>query len=68
MHEPSSFEVERVIEKLKGCKSPGTDQILAELIQSGGRTVRSEIHRPINSVWNKEELPRKWKESIIVSF
>jgi hypothetical protein len=24
------------------------------------------IHKPINSVWNKEELPDQWKESIIV--
>jgi hypothetical protein len=26
----------------------------------------SEIHKLINSVWNKEELPDQWKESIIV--
>jgi hypothetical protein len=24
------------------------------------------IHKLINSVWNKEELPDQWKESIIV--
>jgi hypothetical protein len=30
--EPSAFEVELVIEKLKSHKSPGTDRILAELI------------------------------------
>jgi hypothetical protein len=26
----------------------------------------SGIHKLINSVWNKEELPDQWKESIIV--
>jgi hypothetical protein len=26
----------------------------------------SAIHKLINSVWNKEELPEQWKESIIV--
>jgi hypothetical protein len=26
----------------------------------------SEIHRLICSIWNKEELPQQWKESIIV--
>jgi hypothetical protein len=26
----------------------------------------SAIHKLINSVWNKEELPDQWKESIIV--
>jgi hypothetical protein len=48
-------------EKLKRHKSPGTDQIPAELIKAGGRTIHSEIHKLINSVWNKEELPEEWK-------
>jgi hypothetical protein len=55
--EPSFFEVEIAIEKLKGDKSPDIDQILVELIQAGGNTLHSEIHKPINSIWNKEELP-----------
>jgi hypothetical protein len=25
----------------------------------------SEVHRLNNSVWNKEEFPQQWKESII---
>jgi hypothetical protein len=28
--------------------------------------MHSEIHILINSVWNKEELPQVWKESVIV--
>jgi hypothetical protein len=55
--EPSSFEVELATEKLKRYKSPGTDQIPAELIQAGGTTLRSEIHKLVNSVWIEEELP-----------
>jgi hypothetical protein len=35
--EPSAFEVEMAIEKLKRHKSPGTDQIPTELIKAGGR-------------------------------
>jgi hypothetical protein len=35
---PSSFVVEIAIGKLKRYKSPGIDQILAELIQAGGNT------------------------------
>jgi hypothetical protein len=54
------------IEMLKRHKSPGNDQIPAELIKAGCRTIRSEIHKLINSIWNKEELPEQWKESIIV--
>jgi hypothetical protein len=51
---------------LKSYKSLGTDQIQAELIKAEGETLCSEMHRLICSVWNKEELPQQWKESIIV--
>ena len=64
--EPSAFEVELAIEKLKNYKSPSIDQIPEELIKAGDRTIRCEIHKLIISVWNKEELPNEWKESIIV--
>jgi hypothetical protein len=63
--EPSLFEVEIAIGKLKSYKSPGIDQIPAKLIRAGGETLYSEIHRLICSIWNKEELPQQWKESII---
>ena len=33
--EPSAFEVELAIDKLKNHKSPGTDEIPAELIKAG---------------------------------
>jgi hypothetical protein len=46
--------VEIAIAKLKKYKSPGSDQIPAELIQAGGEILLSEIHKLINSVWNKE--------------
>jgi hypothetical protein len=51
---------------LKRFKSPGIYQILAELIQAGGEILCSKIHKLINSIWNKEELPDQWKESIIL--
>jgi hypothetical protein len=47
-------------------KSPGTDQILVELIKAGGETLCYERHKLICSIWNKEELPQQQKESIIV--
>jgi hypothetical protein len=64
--EPSACEVEMVIDKLKRHISPDTDQIPSELIKSGGRTIHSDIHKLINIIQNKEELPEVWKESIIV--
>jgi len=64
--DPSAFEVEVTIRKLKNHKSPGVDQIPGELIKAGGRTICCAIHKLIISIWNREELPAEWKDSIIV--
>ena len=66
MPELSAFEVEMAIEKPKTYKSPGIVQIPAELIKSGGRTIRSEIHKLINFAWSEKEWPEEWKELMIV--
>jgi hypothetical protein len=42
--EPSLVKVEIAIGRLESYKSPGTDQIMAELIKAGGETLCSEIH------------------------
>jgi hypothetical protein len=52
--------------KEKSYKSPGINKILAELIQTGDNTLRSDILKRINSTWDKEEVPQKWIESTIV--
>jgi hypothetical protein len=64
--EPSTSEVELAVDKLKSHKSPGIDQIPAELIKAGGRTIFLEIHKLITSIWKKEKLLEELKESIIV--
>ena len=64
--EPSAFDIGMAIEMLKRYKSPGVDQIPAKLIKAGGGTICSEIHKLINSILSKEELPEEWKKSIIV--
>jgi hypothetical protein len=33
-------------------------------MKTGSEALCSEIHRRICSVWNGEELPQQWKESI----
>jgi hypothetical protein len=43
--QPSAFEVELAIKKIKRHKPPDIDQIPIELITAGGRTLRSEIHK-----------------------
>jgi hypothetical protein len=51
--ERSASEVELAIDKLKGHKSPGIDQIPAELIKVGGGTLCLEIHKLITSIWER---------------
>jgi hypothetical protein len=63
--EPSASEVEVATGKLKRYKSPGVDQISAELIRAGGETLCLEIHKLIKLIWNKEELRHQWKQSIV---
>ena len=64
--EPSDVHVQLAIENPKRHNSPGVDQIPSELIKADGRTICIEVYKLISSVWNKEELPEEWKESIIV--
>jgi hypothetical protein len=63
---PSHLEDEIAFAKLKKYKLRGDDEIPAEMTQAGGEILLSEIHKLINSVWIKEELPDQWKESIVV--
>jgi hypothetical protein len=51
--ESSASEVEVAIGKLKRYKSPGVDQIPSEMIQIGGETLPSEIHKLIKLIWKK---------------
>jgi hypothetical protein len=65
VQEPGTAESEFAVGKLKSYKSLGVDQIPAQLIQAGGETLRSEIRKLIKLIW-KKELPRQWKEPIVV--
>jgi len=63
--EPSAAEFELAIDKIKSHKSPGIDEIPADLIKAAGRTICLEIHKLITSIWKKEKLPEEWKGSLL---
>ena len=48
--EASAFETWVAVEKLRRHKSTGVNQIATELIKAADRTIRSEIHKFINSI------------------
>ncbi|KAJ4433510.1 hypothetical protein ANN_15819 [Periplaneta americana] len=62
----NTCQIEIAIENLKNYKSPGIDQIPAELIQEGGSALSKEIYKLVLAIWEKEIVPEQWKESIIV--
>jgi hypothetical protein len=51
---------------MKNYKSQDGDQVPTELIQAGGEILVFGIHKFINSIWNKEELPHQLKVSRII--
>jgi hypothetical protein len=63
---PSRLQVEIAIPNLEKYKFIGSYEIPEELIKAGSEILLSVFHKLVNSVWNKEELPDQWKESIIV--
>ena len=66
MPEPTAFEFELAIEELSRQKSPGSDEIQRELTKVVNNKIHYGIHKLIISIWNKEELPEVWKDSIIL--
>jgi hypothetical protein len=48
------------------CKSPGTDQIPAELMQAGDKTLCCVSHTHFNPIRNKEQLVQQWKKAVTV--
>jgi len=64
---PSAFEFELAIGKLRNHKPPGIYQTPAEFMKAEGRTFCCAIYKLFISIWNKEDLPEEWKESIVVS-
>jgi hypothetical protein len=62
--DPSAFEVEIAIAKLKRYKSPCSDHFCHKLFEQEVKHY-GMIYELINSIWDKE-LPDQWKESLIV--
>jgi hypothetical protein len=63
---PSHLEVAIAIANLKGRNCHVVNKFHQNVIKVRGEILLSAIHKLINTLWNKEELPDQWKESIIV--
>ena len=64
---PTLDEVRKCVGNLKNGKSPGTDGLPAELFKYGGDALNLRLHELLCHVWEYEEVPTEWKESLIVA-
>ena len=60
-------EVEVAVKYLKGGKSPGNDNIPAELIMNGGEAMISALTIICNKIWKTGEWPTPWTKSMIIT-
>src|SRR6218665_2772834 len=59
-------EVEKAVSQLKKNKSPGTDGITGEMIQTGGERMTEEIHKLCRQAWREGKIPEEWTQTILV--
>jgi hypothetical protein len=63
---PAYEEVVEAVQKLKPNKSPGEDNIPAELIKSAGADLWHRLHRIIIRVWDEEKVPDDWLMGLLI--
>jgi hypothetical protein len=63
---PSILDIEIAIQSMSNNKSPGIDNIPAELHKNVGQQLIRKVHRLINGIWTEEKVPIEWKTNIIV--
>jgi hypothetical protein len=62
-----SSEVEITVTVFRRYKPPSVVEISTGFIQSGYKSLLSEIHKLVTFIRNKKKLSQKWKESVILS-
>lgn len=58
-------KIVKQIKTLKNHKSPGEDGIKGELLKTGADNLVKYIHRLISLIWQKKEIPKEWKTSLV---
>lgn len=63
---PTYEEVVEAVNRLKARKSPGEDNIPAELIQAAGPELWHRTHQIAVKVWEEEKLPDAWQIGLLI--
>ena len=64
---PTFLEVLSAVRTLKNNKSPGPDNIPAELLKQGGYLCTRTLDHYITKVWADENIPQQWRDASIVT-
>ena len=59
-------EVEEAIRRLQEGKSPGADNIPAELLKHGGKATTSYVTAICRKIWETKQWPTEWTRSLII--
>jgi exonuclease III len=59
-------EVEEAVRSLKGDKSPGVDDVPAELLKHGGEAVSTILTTICKKIWEDKKWPKEWTQSLII--
>ena len=63
---PLLREVQEAIKELKNEKSPGDDEVTAELIKNGGENVVLFYHKLCTKIWFEKNWPEDWASSMFL--
>ena len=61
----SRGEIRTALAQLKNAKAPGMDNIPPEALKEGGPCILEALHKILNFVWEKEEIPDYWKRGLL---
>ena len=63
---PIVKEVYQAIKKMKSGKTPGEDEITAEMLKGGGMEICNVLCQIFSNIWENEEALEEWKSGLIV--
>ena len=63
---PTVKEVYQAIKKMKSGKTPGEDEITAEMLKGRGKEICNVLCQIFSNIWENEEAPEEWKSGLIV--
>lgn len=63
--EPMLEEIKLQVKWLKNHKSPGENEVQAELLKYGGEELLTKIGKLINQICKSEKIPEEWKTAMI---